>query len=159
MKKRRSYMAKRQKRISGVSMDKAGEYTKKAGEKFDIGISAIGRKIEEYLKEAEEKGIYSTAGLCLHLRITREMLGLWRFGYVCAADEEALEVSANEALAYCVAMGELHIQRYLEECAKPGTQTKNLKLLESAGAIGKRTEMRRKDGPPFDLGGLAKYSK
>ena len=85
---------------------------------MNIDIEAINKAIEDYASQAEEEDKYSVTGLCIALAITREVLELWRAGYVCREDEEDRRVVPNVELAECVARGELYIHRYWEESDK-----------------------------------------
>lgn len=154
-------MTKKKRRISGVGMGEANllstAYLIKEEKSYDIDSCAISTRIDKYIGEADGK--LSISGLCIELGITRQMLELWRLGYVQSEDEADIGVLPNEALAHCVAMGELAIHQYWEECDKPGVQTKHVKMLENAGVIGNAKNAKMKATPPFDLGSLGKYSK
>ncbi len=151
------FMAKRKTRISGTGMKGADgiPYCIQTEVSWQIDIESIKMRVERYLSEAAESGKYSIAGLCIALNVPRAVLGLWREGYVCAADTRDPGVVPNKTLAVCIEMALLHLQRYWEECDKPSTM--NLKQLEATGALG--------DGnvsaatPPFDLGRLKKYAQ
>ena len=60
----------------------------------------------------------------------------------------------NEALAECMAIGELHLQKFWEESDK--STSLHMKLLESTGVIGRKAATMQ---PPFDLGVLKKYAE
>ncbi len=156
-------MAKKIKRISGNRIKKADKYLMpyltKEDECYDIDINDIGDKIKAYQQEAKESGKYSHSGLCRKLGITHEILDSWRKGYVNASDELDINIMPNEALAHCIAMGELAIYQYWEECDKPSVQAKHVKMLEKAGILGGTDKVKKKAAPPFDLGSLSKYSK
>ena len=150
-------MAKR-KRISGTRMTSVvgGEYAKREQDgTWRIDVGAVSESMTAYLEEAKQNGKYSVAGLCLGLGITREMYALWRYGYVCANDLEDDDVVHNEALAECIAIGELHLQKFWEESDK--STSLHMKLLESTGVIGQKVSASMQ--PTFDLGLLKKYGR
>jgi hypothetical protein len=152
-------MAKGKTRISGCEMTTAAAYASEVnGEGFEVNIDEIKEVIDDYLTEAQELGKYSVAGLCITLGVTRETLDSWRSGNFFAKDVHDDSVTQNEGLMQCIEMGILHIERYWEECDKSAVQSKHVKMLERSGAF----EEKRKRGigtPPFDLGGLKKFSK
>ena len=146
------------KRISGTEMTApdGGVYAKEEKEgKWGIDIGAVSESITAYLEDAAQSGKYSVAGLCIGLGITREIYALWRCGYVCVADAEDDGVLPNEALAECMAVGELHLQKFWEESDK--STSLHMKLLESTGVIGQKGSAPAQ--PVFDLGALKKYGR
>lgn len=146
-------MAVKKNRISGTKLKQAGLYTKELQGEWSIDVGAVADRIKAYLSEAEKSGRYSVAGLCIALDITREKLALWRSGYYSSDDVD--DAMPNEALAACLDMALLHLQRYWEESDKPGTLC--IKQLEATGALGEG-----KEGsvmPPFDLGRHKKYAR
>lgn len=152
-------MAKRKTRISGKELKHETGYTQKNKDgEYEICVSKIQEYIDEYLKEAQETGKYSVAGMCIGLGITRERLDAWRDGYFDVADIHDELVVSNSDLVTCIEMGLLHIQRYWEECDKSSVQSKHVKMLERSGAF---EEKKRKSiaTPPFDLGAYNKFSK
>ncbi len=144
-------------RISGVEMAvPPGAYAARADDgTWALDVGAVSTRIAAYLAEAAEAGRYSVAGLCIALGITRETYALWRGGYVSAADLDDAAVDGNIALCECVAMGELHLQKYWEESDK--STSLHMKMLESTGVIGNRAPERMQ--PPFDLGALKRYAR
>ena len=152
-------MAKGKTRVSGCGIEKEAAYLAEVdGGVFEVSIELIQGEIDDYLTEAQESGKYSVAGLCIKLKITRERLDAWRGGYFIASDVHDESVLQNEELLLCIEMGILHIERYWEECDKSAVQSKHVKMLERSGAF----EEKKKRGigtPPFDLGGLKKFSK
>jgi hypothetical protein len=153
--RRRGIMAKNR-RISGTGMNRPAAYAVRADDgTWAMDVGAVSARIAAYLDEAAEAGKYSVAGLCIALDITREMYALWRAGYVCAADAQDDLTDSNIALCECMAMGELHLQRYWEESDK--STTLHMKMLESTGVIGHHAPERMR--PPFDLGALKKYAR
>lgn len=141
------------KRISGTKLKKAGLYTTKSQEGWQIDIGAVSGRIKAYLSEAAQSGKYSVAGLCIALGITRERLSLWRSGYYSSGDADG--TLPNQALADCVDMALLHLQRHWEESDKPSSLC--IKQLEATGALGEGRESSAM--PPFDLGRLKKYAR
>ena len=152
-------MAKRKTTISGCGLQKAAAYTKEAQDgEMEVDIDEIQGAIDEYLTQAEQSGKYSVAGLCIKIGIMREGLDAWRAGYFLAGDVNDEGVVQNDKLMMCIEMGILHIERYWEECEKSSVQSKHVKMLERSGAFVEK----KKNGigkPPFDLGGLKKFSK
>lgn len=148
------------KRISGQDMDSTAgiDYAAEKDGICQIDLDAIQTRVDAYLGEAAETGRYSISGLCIALGITREMLRLWRMGYVSVADEQSGRVLPNPALADAVAHAELYVQRYWEECDESKMQSKHTKLLESAGVMGDGARRPQRTSP-LDIGSLKKYGR
>jgi len=152
-------LASKKTRVSGCCLGRKKPYTQKATDgSYTVCIEDIKKETGRYLSGAEESGVYSVAGLCIELNITRQTLDAWRDGYYAAEDVHDECVTRNEELAECIEMVLLHIERFWEECDKSAVQSKHLKMLERSGAF----EPKASKGigtPPFDLGSLGKLAK
>lgn len=146
-------------KISGKGLSKEaakrlGKYVIRREGGWEIDTGGIDERMKQYFEEAAAADKYSIAGLCIALGITRETLELWRAGYACGPDAGGKR-SPNEALAQCIAKGELYVHRFWEESDK--STTLHTKLLECAGVLGTAKQTGRR--PPFELGGLKKYCR
>ena len=152
-------MTKKKKRISGRGMEIEKPYSEKTADGFfEVNIGEIERETQKYLLGAQESGVYSIAGLCIELKITRQMLDVWRDGYFTTEDAYDDTVTANDELSDCIEMVMLHVERFWEECDKSSVQSKHVKLLERSGAFVPKSTTGI-GTPPFDLGALNKYAK
>jgi hypothetical protein len=152
-------MAKKKMRVSGCGLESKKPYSSRTMDGlFEVNIGDIKRETQKYLLGAQESGVYSIAGLCIELGVTRQTLDAWREGYYATEDLHDDTVTRNHELSDCIEMVLLHIERFWEECDKSAVQSKHVKLLERSGAF----EPKNTKGigtPPFDLGGLSKFAK
>ncbi len=152
-------VAKKKPRVSGCGIEIKKPYSNKTQDgSYEVCIEDIKKQTEKYLSGAQETGVFSVAGLCIELNITRQMLDAWRDGYFTEEDVHDDSVTRNDELAECIEMGILHIERFWEECDKSAVQSKHVKMLERSGAFESK-KTRGIGTPPFDLGALGKLSK
>ncbi len=103
-------MAKKSLRVSGYGLEIRKPYSSRAQDgSFKVCIEDIKKETDRYLSGAQESGVYSVAGMCIELNITRQTLDAWRDGYFAAEDVHDDAVTRNEELADCIEMGLLHI--------------------------------------------------
>ena len=152
-------MAKKKPRVSGCGFETEKPYSIRMPDgSYEVCVEEIKKQTDKYLSGALETGVYSIAGFCIELGITRQILDVWRDGYFTAEDAHDDSVIRNDELAECVEMGILHIERFWEECDKSAVQSKHVKMLERSGAFEPK-KARGIGTPPFDLGTLGKLSK
>ena len=152
-------MAKKKRRISGCGLEIKKPYScRMKNGSYEVCIEEIKKQTDKYITSAQETGVYSIAGLCIELGITRQILDAWRDGYFTAEDINDDSVTRNGGLARCIEMVILHIERFWEECDKSAVQSKHVKMLERSGAFEPK-KARGIGTPPFDLGTLGKLSK